>query len=613
MKYYCNPVNINYRYQFNLDQRKGGKIEIDREAADPSMIMFKGRYYIFASMTLGVWVSDDLVNWENHRLPDDLPLYDYAPDVRVLGDYVYFCASRREENCDRYRTKDILNGPYEKVPGTFPYWDPNLFIDDDGRIYFYWGCSNVTPIYGVELDPETMNPKTKPVACISGNPLVNGYERVGEDGKDLPRSEAEVEMMYQGFLKKQGLTEEAVPAAYVGMIKGMFSNKPFIEGAWMDKHEGKYYLQYACTGAQYNVYADGVYVSDSPLGPFHPAKNNPYSYKPGGFLPGAGHGSTMQDKNGRYWHTATMRISVNHDFERRVGIWPAAFDREGELVCDQRYGDWPQRADQEIFSDPDWMLLSFGKEVTASSVYSGTTLSVNQNTAPENAVDENVQTWWRAASNQPGAWVQVDLKEAMDVRAIQVNFADDGIDIPVPGKIRGITQARYIDPRDHRTQWKLSGSLDGENWFVIEDKWEADTDLTHDLVVREEGMKARFIRLTIHATAYDQAACVSGLRIFGHGSQKAPEKAVFTAEYAGDLGIDMDVTASAEGALGYNILFGNKPDRLYHSYMVFARKGRGSEAKQRLAALVKDADYYVRVDAFNEGGITKGEVIHLEK
>ena len=30
----------------------------------------------------------------SHRLPDSLPLYDYAPDVRVVGDYVYFSASR---------------------------------------------------------------------------------------------------------------------------------------------------------------------------------------------------------------------------------------------------------------------------------------------------------------------------------------------------------------------------------------------------------------------------------------------------------------------------------------------------------------------------------------
>ena len=49
MKYYCNPINVNYRYQFNMDPRKG-KLEIAREAADPSMICFKGKYYIFASM-----------------------------------------------------------------------------------------------------------------------------------------------------------------------------------------------------------------------------------------------------------------------------------------------------------------------------------------------------------------------------------------------------------------------------------------------------------------------------------------------------------------------------------------------------------------------------------
>ena len=33
-----------------------------------------------------------------------------------------------------------------------------MFCDDDGRVYFYWGCSNMSPIWGVELDPETMTP-----------------------------------------------------------------------------------------------------------------------------------------------------------------------------------------------------------------------------------------------------------------------------------------------------------------------------------------------------------------------------------------------------------------------------------------------------------------------
>lgn len=371
MKYLCNPLNVNYRYQFNLDQRLHGQLKICREAADPSMIYFEGRYYIFASMTLGVWVSDDLVNWDNHRLPSDLPLYDYAPDVRVKDGYVWFCASKREENCDRYRTKDILNGPYEKVEGNFPYWDPNLFIDDDGRVYFYWGCSNMTPIYGVELDPVTMNPITEKKVMVEGHPYEIGYERIGEDNSTFPLSEQEIEMRYQGFMKRNPAPESMLSDEIKMMIRGMLSQKPYIEGAWMDKHCGKYYLQYACPGTQYNTYSDGVYVSDSPMGPFVLAENNPYSYKPGGFLPGAGHGSTMQDEQGTWWHTATMRISKNHDFERRVGLWPAGFDKDGLLYCNQRYGDWPLAVSgmkQDPWRNPAWMLLSVHKNVDRKSV-----------------------------------------------------------------------------------------------------------------------------------------------------------------------------------------------------------------------------------------------------
>ncbi len=138
MKYFCNPVNINYRYQFNMDPREGA-LKVAREAADPSMIYFKGKYYIFASMNLSVWVSEDLAHWESHRLPENLPLYDYAPDVRVMGEYVYFSASRRGEVCNFYRTKDILNGEYEEIPGTFDFWDPNLFVDDDKKSVFLLG------------------------------------------------------------------------------------------------------------------------------------------------------------------------------------------------------------------------------------------------------------------------------------------------------------------------------------------------------------------------------------------------------------------------------------------------------------------------------------------
>lgn len=604
MKYYCNPVNINYRYQFNVmqeygneKQNKSGVLQIAREAADPSMIYFQGRYYIFASMTLGVWVSDDLVNWENHRLPENLPLYDYAPDIRVMGEYVYFSASKRFEVCNFYRTKNILEGPYEEIPGTFEFWDPNLFVDDDGRVYFYWGCSTTTPIWGVELDSSTMHPIGEKKELIAGNPFELGYERMGEDHSIPPRTDEEIEVCFQGFLTSKGLTEKDIPPEHVMLAKGMVSNRPNIEGAWMDKYQGKYYLQYACPGTECNVYADGVYISDSPLGPFVLADNNPYSYKPGGFLPGAGHGSTMWDEYQNLWHAATMRISVNHPFERRVGIWPAGFDADGELFCNQRYGDWPMsvaETEEYPWREPEWFLLSYKKKMTASSFEKGH--------QPELAADENVRTWWRAAAEKEDEWLEMDLGEACDVHGIQVNFADDRIEIPSPGEIRQNLCARYIEERELYTRWLLEGSLNGEDYFIIEDKSKAVTDLSHDFIVREEGIRVSYLKLTIYEVPYGQKPCISGVRVFGTGNGDKPEVPVYEAERIGKL--DMKITAESEGAVGFNILWGHRPDKLYHSCMSF-------ENTTVIGALIKDAPCFVRVDAFNENGITKGAVSEL--
>ncbi len=606
MKYLCNPLNINYRYQFNKAMN-AGDLQVARESADPSMVYFKGRYYIFASMTLGVWVSDDLVNWENHRLPDTLPLYDYAPDVCVRGEWLYWSASSREYNCSHFRTKDVLNGPWEEIPGAFEFWDPHMFLDDDGRVYFFWGCTNSQPIWGVEKDPETMENIGEPVGLVYGDAWHNGYERIGEDHDTPPASEEEVEMKFQGYLamQKQKMGDNPNPAMleqmkkFEPMIKGMFSNKPYIEGAWMNKYNGKYYLQYANPGTQYNGYNDGVYVSDKPLGPYTLAENNPFSYKPGGFLPGAGHGSTAKDKFGNYWHTATGRISINHNFERRVGLWPVGFDADGEMFCNQRYGDWPLAVDEAVqdpWRGPAWYLLSYNKKMAASSAEEGK--------GPEKACDENVQTWWRAASAEPGQWLCMDLGRVYDVRMVQVNFADDKIDIPVPGEIRGSqTQARYIDGAEMFTRWILEGSVDGENFFLVEDKSKAVTDLPHDLVLREDGIRVRYLRLTICEVPYAQQPCISGLRVFGNGEGAAPAAPAFTAKRTTDLDMEVAVEPVAD-AVGYNILWGSAPDKLYHSWMIF-----GTE--QRVGALVAGREYYVRVDAFNESGITEGETVKL--
>ncbi len=590
MKIFCNPLNMEYKYQFIEKQGDRG-ISVSREAADPSLVVFHGTYYLFPSMTAGFLTSEDLVTWKFHKFNQDMPIYDYAPDVRVMGDYLYFSASKRSENCPFYRTKDPIHGTFEVIEGSFPFWDPNLFQDDDGRIYFYWGCSNVTPIYGVELNAEDLKPLSEPIIMFGERTHEIGYERNGEDHVP-PKTPEQIEAAVMAMIKRMpNVTEDNKQMLYKVM-----GNDPYIEGAWMTKYNGMYYLQYAIPGTACNVYADGVYVSKNPLGPFTLAKNNPYSYKPGGFITGAGHGSTMEDNGGRLWHTSTMRISINHNFERRLGLWMAGFDEDGELYCDQRYGDWPISMLKKPWEKPEWMLLSYGKDALVSS-----------GVGAKNATDENILTWWKAASQEPDEWIQIDLGKTYDVRGIQINFADDNLEVPLPEGVvlQGETQMkRYIDERMHVTRWVLEGSLDGINYFIIEDKSKVKTDLSHDFIVREEGIPIRYIKLIVKELPFGQAACVSGLRVFGKTEGELP-KAVegIKVEKLSDL--DVNVSWDKSDAVGYNILWGFSPNKLYHSYMVY------DKTEQKIGALIKGEPLYMRVDSFNEVGITEGNIFQV--
>jgi beta-xylosidase len=175
-------------------------------------------------------------------------------------------------------------------------------MDDDGRAYMFWGSSNRLPIRGEELDPHhRFLPKTPPIELFNRDEAMRGWERFGENHDDPKLS---------GYL----------------------------EGAWLTKHDGTYYMQYAAPGTQWNTYGDGVYTASSPLGPYTYAPNNPISYKPGGFINGAGHGSTVVGPVGQYWHFATMAIAVNYRYERRIGMFPTFFDKDGLMYVDTSFG-----------------------------------------------------------------------------------------------------------------------------------------------------------------------------------------------------------------------------------------------------------------------------------
>ncbi|WP_193596600.1 family 43 glycosylhydrolase [Microbacterium sp. YJN-G] len=584
--HFCNPLDLSYRYQ---DIRFTGVVgghrisdprrSVHREAADPSIVLYDGRYFMFASMSAGFWHSLDLVTWD-FAPTQKLPAFDYAPDVREIDGALYISASRKTDS-PFFRSVAPLSDDFEQVsPGTFPFWDPHLYQDDDRSVYLYWGCDNVTPIQAVVLDPETLLPTTEPKALIASDIAEHGWERTGENyRKEEPRT-----------------PEERLAAQFR-------SDQPFIEGAWMNKRDDTYYLQYAAPATQTNTYADGYYTGSTPLGPFEYSSFSPFSSKPGGFITGAGHGSTFQDVHGNWWHAATMRICVNDIFERRMGLFPAGFDEDGVLFCNQNFADYPVRVPDgpaDPWAPPPWMLLSYGARATASS-----SLEAH---GPELAVDEDVRDWWVAATDATGESLTVDLERPMSIGAIQVNVADHELAARAPEAPGGADyghswRAMYLDA-EAAELW-IDVSLDGESWETVLDTRGDGADRPHALVVFDAEREARFVRVTAGRLPFGAHFAVSGLRVFGRADGPAPSAAVARARRTGELSALIEWDASA-GAQGYNVRWGLAPDKLYHSWML-----HGAHQSLDLGALNAGVEYWVAVDAFNGAGVTSGAIVPI--
>ena len=294
-----------------------------------------------------------------------------------------------------------------------------------------------------------------------------------------------------------------------------------------------------------------------------------------------------------------MRISVNHSFERRVGIFPAFFDEDGILYSDQNFADYPHLIPQEKNDPssvkPEWMLLSYNKPITVSSTL--------ENSNPSFAVDEDIRTWWSTGSGNSGEWITLDLEKGYDVRAIQVNFADDSLIVDFPIDSYGDERkTRHIETKPQITQYKLEISSDGKNWRVLENVEKECSNSYHEYL---DGVRARFIKVTGVKFPYNQRMRISGLRVFGIGDGPKPEKAKAVGERVGD----MDAVVSwnhIPSSQGCNVRYGINPDKLYMSWIVY------DSDQVKLSTLIKGQEYYVAVDSFNENGITKGDVFKLK-
>lgn len=557
-KTYANPVNVDYGYTPIPNFATQGK---HRATADPVIVTFKGKYFMFSTNQWGYWWSDDMLNWKfvsrkfllpQHKVYDEL----CAPAVFVMKDAMYVIGSTHNPDFPIWKSTDPTKDNWEIAVKEFKVgaWDPAFQYDEDtDKLYLYWGSSNAYPILGTEINTKTLQSEGYVKPLLGLEPSEHGWERFGEynDNTFLP---------------------------------------PFIEGAWMTKHNGKYYLQYGAPGTEFSGYGDGVYVSDKPLEGFTYQSHNPFSYKPGGFARGAGHGATFEDNYKNWWHISTIVISTKNNFERRMGIWPAGFDKDDVMYTNTAYGDYPtylpQYAQGEDFSKglfAGWMLLNYQKPVQVSSTLGGF--------QPNLAVDEDIKTYWSAKTGNAGEWYQTDLGDISTVKAIQINYADQ--------------DAEFLGKTLNKMhQYKIYASNDGKSWKTIVDKSKNQKDVPHDYVELETPVKARFLKMENLKMPTGKFA-LSGFRVFGKGAGEKPSAVENFVALRAESRKNADRRSvwfkwkQNDLADGYVIYFGKSPDKLYGSIMVYGKN------EYYFTGADKSDAYYFQIEAFNSNGISE--------
>ena len=558
---YCNPMNISYNYEpYNDNAKNGGSF---RSTADPMGLMFKGKNLLFSTNEGGYYQSSNLSDWEFvrasfQRYPTDDDCC--APAAFVSGDTLFYTGSTYAGLPIWYTTNPERGKWLRAIEcSKLPSWDPGFLLDDDGKLYLYYGSSNEFPLKGVQLSRDDFSPIGKIHDVIKLEPKLHGWERFGMNNDD------EVTLA------------------------------PFTEGAYMTKHNGKTYLQYGAPGTEFKIYADGVYVADSPLGPFRYQKHNPMSYKPGGFVQGVGHGGTWCDEKGNYWHVGTCMLSIKYKFERRIGLYPTAFDRDGVMWCNTAFGDYPNHNGQAKVDDhtnrfTGWMLLSYGKKVEMSST------AAKPDNVPftpiefkaSNLCDEDMRTVWSAETGNAGEWIAMDLGHECAVKAIQLNFYDNGT-------------VQHQRASDLYYQYRIYASNDGKAWSLVVDKSNNDKDVPHDYVELRQDLNTRYIKVeNLHMPGMGKF-CMSDLRVFGKADVAAPAmvKGLKVNRDNADRRNAMISWKSAERAYGYNIRYGIAPDKLYHTITV------NGACEYDLRGLDLGTDYYFAIEALGEGGVSQ--------
>ncbi len=262
---------------------------IQPNVADPFILQHENKYYLYGTTSakegFKVFQSDDLIHWEDKGFclkkgdvkGEVLPIPweknaffgFWAPEIIFYHGLFYMVYT-----VDDHLGIAVSNSPLGPFTQEHKEWifetnaiDGHFFVDDDDNVYLFYRWRDRNRIAGVKMnaDMRTVDESTTKILLTPG---------------EFPWEEVE---------------------------KGVIG----MEGPFVLKHNGYYYLSYSANDCMSPYYSVGYAVSNSPLGEYKKFENNPILQK-NDWVHGTGHHSFFFSKKGnlvcvyhRHFNTTT--------------------------------------------------------------------------------------------------------------------------------------------------------------------------------------------------------------------------------------------------------------------------------------------------------------------
>jgi xylan 1,4-beta-xylosidase len=459
---YCNPLPIETSSRDGSPQGVSlGDVTVVREA---------DRYYLFATGG-GAWVSSNLVDWIYQAVEVHGARVPVAPHVVKYRGAFYMSGN----DAPLFKAADIL-GPYELVgpwkdekggpwtgvvngrtwKGAF---DVDIFVDDDGKPHLYYPARSTEGIFVVPLNPDDLTRFAAAPKHLFGFEPSHRWEHWGEVNE------------------------------YAGVA--------WIEGPWMFKRKGIYYLEYSGSGTQWLSYATGVYTARSPLGPFTYAPGNPLLRKLTGVVTGPGHGSVVQGPDGNWWQFYTI-VLANPPGGRRLGMDPVGFDAKGNMFV--RASETPQWA-PGVVSDPARSGDSGSIPLTIDKLRNmnqrGGFSSQRPGHEAAYAADNSNGTWWEPAEDDRQPTLTIDLGATTEFENEELFTVDSSrIEFTAGRGGFGGRGGSQSPSGSAAFRYRIETSRDGKDFATVLDK--TGNEVTRYTEFDELPLtKCRYVRLTV--------------------------------------------------------------------------------------------------------------------